>query len=249
VRLEPALDLVCSRLLTDAVAEAEQWIEAGRQGVICFANVHVIEMARRSATNADALSRAELVLADGAPVAWALGHLCRRPSPRVAGSDFFVALCGRKVGDYRHFLLGSTPQTLLRLDSAVRHRFPGILIVGTHSPRFGSWDENDYGTAVDAVNSAAPDVVWVGMGAPKQELWMDAMRGRVSAPVLAGVGAAFDFVSGEKRRAPLALQRAGLEWAHRLACEPRRLVGRYLQTNTTFLVGVLGAIIRQEWRS
>jgi N-acetylglucosaminyldiphosphoundecaprenol N-acetyl-beta-D-mannosaminyltransferase len=249
VKLVSALDLVCSCGLSDAVAEAEHWIETGGQGVICFANVHVVETARRSPALRDALSRADLVLADGAPIAWALGRLRRRPSPRVTGTDFFFALCGREVGCYRHFLLGSTPQTLSRLELAVRHRFPSIAIAGMHSPPFGAWSDSDLRPAIKAVNAAAPDVIWVGIGAPKQELWMDAVRGRVSAPVLAGIGAVFDFVSGEKRRAPVVLQRAGLEWAHRLACEPRRLAGRYLRTNTTYLTGLVGAVVRQEMRS
>jgi N-acetylglucosaminyldiphosphoundecaprenol N-acetyl-beta-D-mannosaminyltransferase len=242
MKLDRALDLVRSCPLAGAIAEAESWIATDTQGVVCFANVHVIETARRSPELFDALSRAELVLPDGAPVAWALGHLCRRPSPRVAGTDFFLALCDRRVGRYRHFFLGATPETLERLENAVRSRLPGIAIAGAYSPPFRPTDNADIARMVDVVNVANPHVLWVGLGAPKQELFMTSVRGIIHAPVLAGVGAAFDFVAGTKRRAPAAMQSAGLEWAHRLACEPRRLVGRYLRTNTSFAVGILASL-------
>ena len=245
MRLAQALDLVDSCGLEEAIAEAERWIATGRRGVMCFANVHVVETARRDRALAAALAGADLVLADGAPVAWALGSLRGRPSRRVAGNDFFTALCGRRVGQYRHFFLGSTDHTLARMSDTVRTQFAGIEIAGSYSPPFRAWNESDVAAMVDAVNAAAPDVVWVGLGAPKQELWMETVRGRISAPVLAGVGAVFDFVSGEKRRAPVVLQRVGLEWAHRLASEPRRLIGRYSRTNTSFLLGVAETVMRR----
>ncbi len=246
MKLAQALDLVDSCTLDDAVARAEGWIATGHRGIVCFANVHVVETARRNRVVADTLLNADLVLADGAPVAWALGSLRKRPSQRVAGSDFFSALCGRELGLYRHFFFGSTEQTLAHLRATLGSRFPGIAIAGTYSPPFGPWNAADIDRAVRSVNATEPDVVWVGLGAPKQELWMHAARSILAAPVLAGVGAVFDFVSGEKARAPVALQRAGLEWAHRLASEPRRLAGRYVRTNTSFLLGVAGSIARRE---
>jgi len=244
--LASILDLVQSQALEDAVARAEQWIETRRQGVVCFANVHVVETARRNRGLAGALSNADLVLADGAPVAWALGRFSGRPATRVTGSDFFHALCGRGKGKYRHLFIGSTPATLSRLTNEVVHRYPGIKIVGEIAPPFGSWSEDEGTRIIAEINAANPDVVWVGLGAPRQELWMQQARSSVSAPVIAGVGAVFDFVSGNRVRAPRWMQRVGLEWLHRLAHEPRRLGPRYLRTNASFVVAAVSSLFAQS---
>jgi N-acetylglucosaminyldiphosphoundecaprenol N-acetyl-beta-D-mannosaminyltransferase len=229
--------------------EAERWIARRERGFICLANVHVVETARRTPALAGALRRARLVVADGAPVAWTARALGAASAPRIAGNDIFDELCRRSIATgYRHFLLGSTPATLERFEQRVRERYPGLVICGTHSPPFAPVSP----AAVDAqcalVNAAQPDVVWVGLGAPKQEAWMDLARVRLDAPVVIGVGAVFDFVAGTKPRAPRVLQRLGLEWAHRLAHEPRRLAGRYLTTNTRFLLAIAGVLLRRATR-
>jgi N-acetylglucosaminyldiphosphoundecaprenol N-acetyl-beta-D-mannosaminyltransferase len=124
-------------------------------------------------------------------------------------------------------------------------RFPGLEVVGTLSPPFRRLTEEEDEDLVRSVNDAKPDVVWVGLGAPKQELWMAAHRGRLLAPVLVGVGAAFDFHAGTVRQAPAVLQRAGLEWAYRLLREPRRLWYRYLVYNPWFVV----LVAARHWRA
>ncbi len=220
--------------LEELAAELEEWVAERRRGYVCLANVHVVETARRDPALAAALAAARLVLADGAQVAWAAR------TPRVAGADLFEELCRRSVGrGYRHYFLGGTPETLGRLLERTASAHPGLVVAGGSSPPFEPLERLDLDRIAAKVNAAAPDVVWVGLGAPKQELFMSAIRSRLEAPVLAGIGAVFDFAAGTKRRAPAWMQRCGLEWAHRLVREPRRLGRRYLTTNASFLLGMV----------
>jgi N-acetylglucosaminyldiphosphoundecaprenol N-acetyl-beta-D-mannosaminyltransferase len=134
----------------------------------------------------------------------------------------------------RHFLFGSSPAVLEALRDRLTRRHPGLCIAGLLAPPMGSWDEAAAGRHRDVIDGARPDVVWVSLGAPRQELWMAANRPQLSAPLLVGVGAAFDFLSGNKPQAPRLVRDSGLEWAFRLATEPRRLARRYLLTVPRF---------------
>jgi N-acetylglucosaminyldiphosphoundecaprenol N-acetyl-beta-D-mannosaminyltransferase len=118
-------------------------------------------------------------------------------------------------------------------------RFPGLVIAGTYFPPFRPLTPEEDDQVVGMINETSPDVVWVGLGSPKQERWMAAHVGRVEAPTLIGVGAAFDFLTGRKRQAPRWMQRSGLEWLFRLLTEPRRLWRRYLVNNPLFVLLVL----------
>lgn len=140
---------------------------------------------------------------------------------------------GREV-DLRHFLLGSTPQVLHLLERSLRDAFPGVRVVGSYAPPFGDGLEGAT-TALALVRAAQPQLVWCAFGAPKQELWMSRNAENASGAVFVGVGAAFDFLAGTKRRAPRWMQDSGLEWMHRFATEPRRLGRRYLTTNAEFI--------------
>jgi N-acetylglucosaminyldiphosphoundecaprenol N-acetyl-beta-D-mannosaminyltransferase len=233
--------------LDQAVETIDTWIERGERGYACLVNVHLVESARRSAGVRTALHDASLNLPDGAPVAWLAGRIRRSRVDRVTGSDLFAALCA--TGSRRHFLLGSTPETLRRLVEAVHRDFPGAQICGVASPPFRALSERESVELAERVNDARPDIVWIGLGAPRQELWMHENRGRLRAPALIGVGAVFDFASGTKRRAPRWVRDAGLEWAYRLATEPRRLWRRYVATNTSFLLHVAAALVRTSPRS
>jgi N-acetylglucosaminyldiphosphoundecaprenol N-acetyl-beta-D-mannosaminyltransferase len=244
----PHSDLLGVRVHTvglDSAADVlEAQIEAQAPIYVCLANVHVVESARRMHSLACALSGAGMVLPDGAPIAWFLSRKLGRPVQRVTGSDLFDELCSRSVDrGYRHFFVGSTPATLKALDCAVHAQHPGISVVGVHSPPFRQLTDDEIDALVEKINTARPDLVWVGLGAPRQEIWMAHVRPRLAAPVLIGIGAVFDFASGMKRRAPTWAQRSGLEWAHRLATEPRRLAGRYVKTNTTFLLRIAALTI------
>ena len=120
----------------------------------------------------------------------------------------------------------------------MQQRFPRLQVVGTYTPPFRPLDEKEDHAIVEAINAAAPDIVWIGLSTPKQEYWMARHIGRITAPVMVGIGAAFDFHAGVKRQAPRWLRRTGLEWAFRLATEPRRLGPRYLRNNPRFVVRV-----------
>ena len=219
--------------LDEVVDALETAIAQRRSGYVCFANAHLTSTARRDERLAEALAGAAMVLADGAPVAWAAD------TQRIAGADVFEELCRRSPArGYRHFFLGSTEETLGLLRDRVAWSYPGIEICGTHSPPFGRRLDELAAQLAEIVDRANPDVVWVGLGAPKQELFMQALRPLVTAPLLLGIGAVFDFASGTKRRAPAWMQRAGLEWLHRLRHEPRRLARRYLVTNTAFVLAL-----------
>jgi N-acetylglucosaminyldiphosphoundecaprenol N-acetyl-beta-D-mannosaminyltransferase len=234
--------------IEEAVETVDGWIERREQAYACLINVHVVETARRSAELRSALHHpAALNLPDGAPVAWLASRVRRSPVPRITGSDLFAALCSGSRR--RHFFLGSTPETLERLVTAVRGKHPDAQICGVLSPPFRPLNDREATELVERVNAARPDIVWVGLGAPRQEIWMRSNRARLTAPALIGVGAVFDFASGTKRRAPNWARRAGLEWAHRLLTEPRRLWRRYLVTNTTFLLHTSGLLLGCAFRS
>ena len=225
--------------LGDVCSELERWIAARRRAYVCLANVHVVETARRDPELEQSLREADMVLADGAPIAWIARRRAGEPVPRIAGSDLFEELCRRSVETgHRHFFYGGTPETLARLTARLRELHPGIRICGSLSPPFSPAVEVRR-DLIDEIEAARPDVVWVGLGAPKQKRWMRRARGLLEAPLLVGVGAVFDFASGTRARAPRRLQRLGLEWAFRLAQEPRRLGCRYLVTNTAFAFSLL----------
>lgn len=135
-----------------------------------------------------------------------------------------------------HYLFGSTPAVLDALQVSLREQHPHARIVGAVSPPFGKVSDDRALQDVEDIRRAGPDLVWCGLGAPKQELWMNRYASLLAPAIAVGVGAAFDFHAGAKRRAPVWMQRSGLEWAHRLGSEPRRLAGRYLRTNSEFLV-------------
>jgi N-acetylglucosaminyldiphosphoundecaprenol N-acetyl-beta-D-mannosaminyltransferase len=155
---------------------------------------------------------------------------------RIPGPDLMPKVVdeGRARG-LRHFLFGSTEQVAGSVQVALEETFPGARVVGRSSPAF-SEDPRAFSDAVGAIQAADPDIVWCALGAPKQELWMERFAPEVETAVFLGVGAAFDFLAASKRRAPAWMQRRGLEWLHRLASEPKRLGGRYVRTNSEFLL-------------
>jgi N-acetylglucosaminyldiphosphoundecaprenol N-acetyl-beta-D-mannosaminyltransferase len=218
-----------------AVDEVERLLAHGRSGYVCFANVHLVEVARKDPLVRGALSDAVLVCPDGAPVAW-LAHARAGTAERIAGSDVFDELCSRSSdGRYAHFFVGGTDETLRRLTDNVRETYDGIRVCGMYAPPFAVDLTSQAPEIARRVNEASADVVWVGLGAPKQEILMRELVQHFEHGVALGVGAVFDFASGTKGRAPAWMQKLGLEWAHRLSSEPRRLWRRYLVTNSRFL--------------
>lgn len=221
---------VVDRLLSWATARASKYV------AIC--NVHVVVTAWRDPSFQTVINDADLATPDGAPIAWTLRRLGFANQERVSGPDLmenlFAHCSDRAIPVYFY---GSTTQTLEAMEERLRVRFPNLSIVGMESPPFRELTADEDAAAIARINQSGAGIVFVGLGCPKQEKWMAAHRGKVQA-VMIGVGAAFDFFAGSVSRAPLWMQRRGLEWLHRLFSEPQRLWKRYLVTNTLFIFGI-----------
>jgi N-acetylglucosaminyldiphosphoundecaprenol N-acetyl-beta-D-mannosaminyltransferase len=179
-----------------------------------------------------------LTVPDGQPLVWAMNLLGHNLPSRVYGPDLMERACERAAGTgLRFFLYGGREQALETLRDELPRRYPGLQIAGVRHAPFRALDDEEADALATELNATGADVVWVGLGVPLQERWMAAMRERLDAAVLIGVGAAFDFHAGLKRQAPDGLQRLGLEWAFRLVQEPRRLWRRYLRYNPRFVIG------------
>lgn len=234
----------------DVPDRIEEFLRGGASHVVHFCPAHPTVLARDDPGYRAILNRGDLNLPDGASVVWAIGLLGGRVE-RVTGTDTFLRLC--RAGEprrWRHYLYGGAPAVVQQLRLRLEDEFPGILIVGAESPPFRPLDDGDLELAADRIRRSGADLVWVGLGTPKQDVVAEQLRARDAAPVFLCVGAAFDFLSGQKQRAPLWMQQAGLEWAHRLAQEPGRLWHRYLIGNIRFVAGVLadraGSIARSR---
>jgi N-acetylglucosaminyldiphosphoundecaprenol N-acetyl-beta-D-mannosaminyltransferase len=210
----------------------------GNAHVVHFCAAHPTVEARRDPEYRDLLNGGDLNVADGMPVAWAArrrGH----PTLRLAGTDGMEALSiWGTPRELRHYLYGATERTLAAMQANLEHRHPGIQIVGTESPPFRAIADEELDETVTKIRAAGADTVWIGMGAPKQDVMGARLRERGAAPLLFAVGAAFDFIAETKDRAPEWMQRNGLEWVYRLGSEPGRLWKRYLVGNAQFVVGV-----------
>jgi N-acetylglucosaminyldiphosphoundecaprenol N-acetyl-beta-D-mannosaminyltransferase len=213
-------------------------VESRRRAYVIPAAVHCMMVAHEEPETWDAV-QGGLVVPDGQPLVWAMRMLGHPTASRVYGPELMARYCERAASTgTRMFLYGGRNQgALVQLALNLRRRYPGVKIVGGYSPPFRELDDEEIAAVTDEINGSGADVVWVGIGQPKQEKWMAAMRDRLDAAVLIGVGAAFDFHAGLKRQAPDGLQRLGLEWAFRLAQEPRRLWRRYLHYNPRFVIG------------
>jgi N-acetylglucosaminyldiphosphoundecaprenol N-acetyl-beta-D-mannosaminyltransferase len=219
-----------------------RWIDVmvaeRRRGYVCVCNVHTVMAAREDPELRAALMSSSLNVPDGQPLVWAMNALGESLRDRVYGPELMARTCARAAAltGHRIYLYGGRDRAALaQLEESLRRRFPGINIVGTHAPVFRPLTETERDAVAEDINQSEADVVWVGLGVPRQEKWMLAMRPYLEAPVLVGVGAAFDFLAGLVPQAPPQLQKAGLEWAYRLAQEPRRLWRRYLRYNPRFV--------------
>jgi N-acetylglucosaminyldiphosphoundecaprenol N-acetyl-beta-D-mannosaminyltransferase len=221
--------------MRQALARLDAWIDAREPHYVCLGTVHGIMNCRRFEEQRRIFNGAGMVTPDGMPLVW-LGRAEHERVSRVYGPDLMLASIARSAETgQRHFLYGGGPGVGERLVEELRCRFPNAHLVGTREPPFASIDELATRPEAELINRARPDVVWIGIGSPKQELWMARMRPLLEAPVLLGVGAAFDFHSGTVRQAPRWMQRSGLEWLFRLGSDPRRLWRRYLVDNPWFL--------------
>ena len=226
--------------MPQALSIIDGWIAHRQQHYVCITGVHGIIESQRDEGLRRIHNEAGLVTPDGMPLVW-LGRLHGHAHvERVYGPDLMLAVCEQSLSKgYRHFFYGGGEGVPTLLTTNLRRRFPSLQVVGGYSPPFRPLSGAENEQIVDAINEAAPDIVWIGLSTPKQERWMAEHLGRLAAPVLIGVGAAFDFHSGLKKQAPRWMQRSGLEWLFRLATEPRRLWRRYLVNNPLFVVLVV----------
>lgn len=244
----PQASVLGVRLAVTDYERTLDWIDAavaaGAREYLCVAAVHTVMASREDPALRTAVGGAAFTVPDGQPLAWALRALGHELPGRVYGPDLMARACERAArSGQRHFLYGGRDEEALRrLRHNLEARFPGLRIAGGYAPPFRDLADAELDAVAAEIDAARPDVVWVGIGVPKQEKWMAAMRARVDAPVLIGVGAAFDFHAGLIPQAPPWMQRAGLEWSFRLAQEPRRLWRRYARHNPRFV-----AAFARQW--
>ena len=218
------------------------WAENRQPAAVCLCNVHSAVTAIDNSALARALNASELVLPDGAPIAWLLRRKGLKHQNRIAGPDLMERLCDFLQNTSTSiFLFGSSENTLRLLRHNLKTRFPGLTIAGALSPRFGRWTKEEESHYVEVIRQSGAGIIFVGLGCPKQEIWMSKYSRQIPG-VLLGVGAAFDFHAETVRRAPVLLQTTGFEWLYRLLSEPRRLWKRYLVTNSRFILLSLGEL-------
>jgi N-acetylglucosaminyldiphosphoundecaprenol N-acetyl-beta-D-mannosaminyltransferase len=228
----------------------DRTVASGTRGYVCVAAVHTVMESQEDPELRSAVLQSSLTVPDGQPLVWAMNALGHDLSSRVYGPDLMDKACARaaKTG-LRFYLYGGRNQgALVQLALNLRRRHPGLRIVGGYSPPYRELTDDERRAIAAEIDSSGADVVWVGIGVPKQEKWMAAMRPLLRTPVLIGVGAAFDFHAGLVPQAPAWMQAAGLEWAYRLAHEPRRLWRRYLRYNPLFVAGFTRQYLRHRAR-
>ena len=219
-----------------AAAMLERWRREGRREYVCLISVHGLVTAQRNPAIRRSLNGCGLAAEDGMPLVWWSRLAGYSHARRVCGADLLDEVCRHGLSrHYRHYFYGATPQVLDLLTERLQRRHPGLVVAGACAPPFRALTPDEDAEHVAAINATRPDFVWVGLGMPKQEQWMVDHLGRVEATALIGVGAAVDFHAGTKPRAPVWMQRSGLEWLFRLGSEPRRLSRRYVIDNALFI--------------
>lgn len=209
------------------------------------ANTHVASLARSDSGFSESMAKFDLICPDGMPLVWCLNRQLA-PTEQLSGRVYGPTLMLETIratntpeSPHRHFLLGGKPSTLEKLTARFAADYPHSTIVGSHAPPFGPWPDDEFERISGKIRETNADLVWVGLGCPRQEHWIAQNKHRLPPAVYFGIGAAFAFHAGEIKQAPAALQNIGLEWAYRLAMEPRRLFKRYLTHNTLFLYHLL----------
>jgi N-acetylglucosaminyldiphosphoundecaprenol N-acetyl-beta-D-mannosaminyltransferase len=225
-----------------AETQMKRWIKQHSPSYVCVATVNSLVQSQTDEELRRIHNAAGLVTPDGMPLVWLSRLMGFRQTQRVYGPDLLLHVCRHSVGNLRHYFYGGRPGVAELLARTLRERIPGLLVAGTGAPpfyegttRYRPLTDNEEWTLIETINNSNPDIVWIGLGTPYQERWMAEHVRKLSAPVLVGVGAAFDFHTGLLKQAPRWIQQTGLEWLFRLSMEPRRLWKRYLIGNSVFL--------------
>jgi N-acetylglucosaminyldiphosphoundecaprenol N-acetyl-beta-D-mannosaminyltransferase len=218
------------------------WAEKKQPAYICFANVHMTIEAYKDKIFLEQLENADLLLADGKPVANACRTLHHKKQERIAGMDFMPRLLEQaNKKKLSVFYYGSSPEVLKMLKQKINQQYPSVIHAGSISPSFGDQKEEELIKDIDHINSSGAQIVFISLGCPKQEKWMAANSKKITS-VLLGVGGAFPVMAGLYKRAPAWMQNLSLEWFYRLLQQPGRLFKRYLFTNTLYLY-----LLTREW--
>lgn len=232
--------------MNDAIAAIERWIEEGRREYVCITGVHGVMECRRDPSLREIHNMAGMVTPDGVPLVHFLRLSGRKRTQRVYGPDLMLEMTALSARHgYRQFYYGGDVGVAQKLKDSLIKSAHGLQVVGSFCPPFREMTPEEDRAAIDIINAARPHIVWVGLSTPKQERWMAAHLGRIEAPVMIGVGAAFDFLAGTKRQAPKWMQRHGLEWLFRLCSEPRRLWRRYAYIVPGFAILAAGELVRR----
>jgi N-acetylglucosaminyldiphosphoundecaprenol N-acetyl-beta-D-mannosaminyltransferase len=225
--------------LQQAVDLIEGWVARRQPHYVNVCTVHTIMECQQAPRLRRIVNESGLSTPDGMPLVWLSQWAGHRSANRVYGPDLMLALCDRaQATGTRHYFYGGREGVAGRLAEKLRARFPRLTIAGLYTPPFRPPDADEDQEVVDTINASNADIVWVGLGTPKQDYFVARHRPRLQAPVLIAIGAAFDFHAGLMPQAPRWMQRSGLEWLFRLAHEPRRLAYRYLVYNPQFVVRV-----------
>jgi len=222
-----------------AVEEIDRWISSRAAHYVNVCAVHTVMECQRDAVLRRIVNASGLATPDGMPLVWLSRMQGHTQVRRVYGPDLMLAVCERSQDTgSRHFFYGGAPGVADLLVRNLKTRYPRLVVAGTHAPPYRPIDTEEDREVLDRINAAVPDIVWVGLGTPKQDYWVARHRPLLDAPVLIAVGAAFDFHAGLLPQAPRWIQRSGLEWLFRLVHEPRRLAFRYLVYNPWFVLKV-----------
>jgi N-acetylglucosaminyldiphosphoundecaprenol N-acetyl-beta-D-mannosaminyltransferase len=222
--------------LRSAVAVLQTAIETRTKGYVCVTGVHGVTEAQSDPAFRSILNHALLNTPDGMPMVWFGRGAGFREMERVYGPDLLLEICqASQATGWRHFFYGGGPGTADALAAVLQSKFPKLQIVGTHTPPFRPLTPAELQDLQAQVAGARPDIIWVGLSTPKQELFMSSTLSCLDVPVMIGIGAAFDLISGKVRQSPRWIQRSGFEWLYRLIQEPRRLWKRYFKNNPLFV--------------
>lgn len=221
--------------MSETIQYLTENLEKLRGKYICVSNVHTTVMSYEDEAYRKIQNNAAMVLPDGKPLSVVSRMYGFKEAQKVSGPDLMPEIfkVSEKKG-YTHYFYGSTEETLNKLKEALLVRYPKLKIAGVYSPPFRLLTEEEDEKIIRQINEAAPDFIWVGLGAPKQEIWMYEHRNKLCG-IMLGVGAGFDFQAGTVKRAPVWMQKSGLEWLYRLTQDPKRLFKRYVLTNTKFI--------------
>jgi N-acetylglucosaminyldiphosphoundecaprenol N-acetyl-beta-D-mannosaminyltransferase len=232
----------------EAVQRINRWARPSESRYVCACNVHSVVNASLDPAFRSVINGADMAIPDGMPIAWSLRKLGFAAQQRIDGPNLMWRLCERAAATgQRVFFYGSSPYVLARLNATLNALLPALQIAGMHAPPYRPQMTQEDEATIELINASGAALVFVGLGCPKQEIWMAQHRGKICG-VMIGVGAGFDYHAGTLERAPCWMQDGGLEWLFRLSREPRRLWRRYLGTNSIFLLLIAKQLFKTRKR-